>query len=90
MTHDQQAARINVSDDEWIEFRTLGRKRLSIADYLGKLVRRELGRSEKPVKRASSENPEPARRRISGVCLADQELLTGLPKRSSESPPREI
>ncbi|MDP8930708.1 MAG: type II toxin-antitoxin system prevent-host-death family antitoxin [Actinomycetota bacterium] len=54
------------------------RKRRSIADYLGELVRRELGESKKPAKETGSEKPEvPRRRSAPHVRLADQELLTG-------------
>lgn len=70
MSHDQQAARVNVSDDDWIAFRTVAmRQRRSIADYLGELVRRELAdpagkpdepapEERKPARSKSSESPE--------------------------------
>lgn len=92
MSRDQQAARVNVRDDEWIEFRTfVMRKRRSIADYLGELVRRELGESKKPAKEARTDKPEPSRPRPSAprVRLAEQELLTGLPRSRPEPPPWE-
>lgn len=91
MSRDQQAARVNVSDDEWIEFRTLAmRKRRSIAEYLGELVRRELGATKKPAKESRPKEPErPRRRSAPRVRLADQELLTGLRRRAPEPPPWE-
>lgn len=40
----QQMARINVPDNEWLECRVLAMKqKRSVADYLGELVRREVG-----------------------------------------------
>ncbi|MBW3579264.1 MAG: hypothetical protein KY462_16325 [Actinobacteria bacterium] len=88
MSRDQQTARVNVSDDEWIEFRTLAmRKRRSIADYLGDLVRRELDGSTEPTDEPCDEKSESARRHSPPrVRLADQELLTGLPRPRPESP----
>lgn len=89
MSRDQQAARVNVSDDDWIEFRTLAmRKRRSIADYLGELVRRELDSSKKSAKESFFEKSErPRRRPAPRVRIADQELLTQLPRRAPEPPP---
>jgi len=40
---DQQMARVNITADDWLAFRTEAlRQRRSVADYLGELVRREL------------------------------------------------
>lgn len=88
MSSDQQVARVNVSDDEWIEFRTLEmRERRSIADYLGELVRRELGGSKEPAKQSPSEKPErPRRQPASCVRLANRDVLTELPRRTPAPP----
>lgn len=41
----QRMARVNVSPDEWVAFRSKAlREQRSVADYLGDLVRRELRR----------------------------------------------
>lgn len=90
MSRDQRAARVNVGDDDWIEFRTLAmRQRRSIADYLGALVRRELARDvDAPADGARAESPERSRgASTSRVRLADQQLLTELPRRRVEPPP---
>lgn len=86
MSNDQQAARVNVSDNEWIDFRTLAmRRRRSIADYLGELVRRELN---DPPRQPAVEEPRPARRRSSApVRLSEQKLLTRLPGSERKSSP---
>lgn len=86
MSHDQQVARVNVGDDDWIEFRAFAmQKRRSVADYLGELVRRELSRAGKP-----SVEPEPVkrdrRRRSTPVRLSDQDLLTEHPRHTVEPP----
>lgn len=82
MSRDQQAARVNVRDDEWIEFRTLGmRKRRNIADYLGELVQRELTRSQKPKEpRPATEKQDGPRQPAPRVRLDEQELLAMLPR----------
>lgn len=89
MDRQQQAARVNVSDDEWINFRTLAmRHRRSIADYLGELVRRELSSPPEDPAAERVQEPPPARRPSRPVRLADQELLTSLPAlRSRPEPP---
>ncbi len=90
MSRDQQTARVNVSDDEWIEFRTLAmRRQQSLAEYLGELVRAELadvgGTALSPPRRdprsARANTPAPSRRPSPpSVRLSDQQLLTELPK----------
>lgn len=91
MSGDQPAARVTVSDDEWIEFRVLAmRKCRSIADYLGELVRRELGGSKKAPKESRTKKQKRSRRQsATRVRLVDQELLTGLPHRRPQPPPWE-
>lgn len=95
MSRDQQTARVNVSDDEWIEFRTLAmRRQQSLAEYLGELVRAELAdaggtasstpRRDRPGAQATTRAP--ARRPSStSVRLSDQQLLTELPKPNTRS-----
>ncbi len=91
MSHDQQAARVNVSDDDWIAFRTVAmRERRSIADYLGDLVRRELASPAGTPGDPAPKERKPARRESSArVLLADQELLTSLPGSRPQPPPWE-
>lgn len=82
MGGDQQTARINVSDAEWVEFRTLAmRERRSLADYLAELVRTELGRHDRGGLDSgpSSRRAPAAVPRKNRVRLADQQLLTRLP-----------
>ena len=83
---DQQTARINVTDTEWLEFRTLAmRRRRSLADYIGKLVRAEISGAEDPDDSIPS-RPGPTSHRAGGasrVRLADQQLLTQLPRRTT-------
>ncbi len=91
MSHDQQAARVNVSDDDWIAFRTVAmRQRRSIADYLGELVRRELaGAAGTPDEPAPEERKPACSKSSAPVLLADQELLTSLPGSRPQLPPWE-
>lgn len=92
MSRDQQAMGVNISDDEWIEFRTLAMpKRQGIADSLGELVRPELHGSRMMSAGGSlAAKPErTSRRRATSVPVADQKLLTGLPGRPVEPPPGE-
>jgi hypothetical protein len=83
---DQQTARINVTDAEWLEFRTLAiRRRRSLADYLGTLVRAEISGAEDPDD-SNPVRPERASHGAGGagrVRLADQQLLTRLPRRTT-------
>ena len=95
MSRDQQTARVNVSDEEWIQFRTLAmRRQQSLAEYLGELVRAELadagGTASSPPRRsprsARATTRAPARRPSStSVRLSDQRLLTELPKPNARS-----
>ena len=86
MSGDQQTARINVTDDEWLEFRTLAmRRRRSLADYLGALVRAEVSGADEPGD-SKPVRPGRASHRAGGagrVRLADQQLLTQLPRRTT-------
>jgi hypothetical protein len=82
VSSDQQTARINVTDAEWLEFRTLAmHRRRSLADYLGKLVRAEIGHAD----RHSSDHavqlgpPSGGAPRKNPVRLADQHVLTQFP-----------
>ena len=83
MTRQQQNARINVTDSEWLAFRTRAMyEGRSVADYLGLLVRAELG-EERTTRSPRSEplpsgGPSSPRRRTR---LADREVLAGLPYR---------
>ena len=76
MGNDQQSARVNVTDDDWVAFRMLAmQQHRSVADYLGELVRGELGQ---PVAKPRRSPPTPSRR-PDPVRLADQQLLTEPP-----------
>ena len=83
MTRQQQNARINVTDGEWLTFRTRAmHEGRSVAEYLGSLVRAELGeeRTTRPPRSEPlpSGGPSSPRRRTR---LADREVLAGLPYR---------
>lgn len=81
---DQQAARVNVGVEDWIEFRTLAMKQhRSVATYLGDLVRQELHRQRRNKPGAP---PGPSRLKPR-VRLSDQEILTSLPGRPPPQPP---
>ena len=42
---DQHMARVNLSEEKWLEFRALAiREKRSVAAYLGRLVEKEIGR----------------------------------------------
>jgi hypothetical protein len=42
---DQHMARVNLSEEQWLEFRALAiREKRSVATYLGRLVEKEIGR----------------------------------------------
>ena len=80
MDRQQQAARVNVSDDEWIIFWPLAmRRRRSHADYLGELVRRELCDQPEGAAVAGAQRPPLASRPSQPIRLADEELFTSLP-----------
>ena len=88
MSNKQQSARVNVTDDDWLAFRTLAMQRhRSVADYLGQLVRSELGQRVVNPRRS----PTPPRG-SAPVRLADQQLLTALPgpRERPEPPPWEL
>ena len=95
MSRDQQTARVNVSGEEWIQFRILAmRRQQSLAEYLGELVRAELagpvGTTSSPKRRRPRQTrattPAPPRRPSpTSVRLADQRLLTELPKPNAQS-----
>lgn len=89
MGNEQQSARVNVTDDDWVAFRTLAmQQHRSVADYLGQLVRSELGQ---PVGNPRRSPPTPPRR-SDPVRLADQQLLTQLPghRQRPQPPPWEV
>ena len=45
---DQHMARVNLSEEQWLEFRALAiREKRSVAAYLGRLVEKEIGRMER-------------------------------------------
>ena len=51
---DQHMARVNLSEEQWLEFRALViREKLSVAVYLGRLVEKEIGRMERVEQRRS-------------------------------------
>lgn len=44
----QRMARVNLGEERWADFRALAKtKRRSVADYLGKLVDKELNRAQR-------------------------------------------
>jgi len=50
----QRMARVSSSDEQWLEFRSLARRKgRSVATYLGHLVQKELGRAERADARRS-------------------------------------
>jgi len=51
---DQHMARVNLSEEQWIEFRALAiREKRSVAAYLGRLVEKEIGRMARVEERRS-------------------------------------
>jgi hypothetical protein len=51
---DQHMARVNLSEEQWLEFRALAiREKRSVAAYLGRLVEKEIGRMERVEQRCS-------------------------------------
>ena len=51
---DQHMARVNVSEEQWLEFRALAiREKRSVAAYLGRLVEKEIGRMARVEQRRS-------------------------------------
>ena len=51
---DQHMARVNLSEQQWLEFRALAiREKRSVAAYLGRLVEKEIGRMERVEQRRS-------------------------------------
>lgn len=45
---DQRMARVNLGEERWLEFRVLAMtKKRSMADYLGRLVEKELNRAQR-------------------------------------------
>jgi hypothetical protein len=93
MSPDQQTARVNVSDEDWIQFRLLAmRRRLSLAEYLGELVRGELAGPPPPPERreaAPDGKASATRRPARSVRLSEQRLLTQLPRPEPEPSPWE-
>lgn len=84
----QQTARVNVDDEQWLRFRVLALEAdRSIADYLGQLVRAELRRSKRRERRQTTvedTKPAPAKTRTResrSMRLADAQLLTDWPRR---------
>ena len=76
---DQQMARVNTSDDLWQQFRALAvTKKRSVADYLGHLVRRELGRAsrveERRERRSKSVEPGPADQEVDETWIPPWEI----------------
>lgn len=89
MSSDQQTARVNVSDEDWIQFRMLAmRRRQSLAEYLGELVRGELA-GPPPPRPATNGTASATRRPARPVRLSEQRLLTQLPRPEPEPPPWE-
>ena len=89
MSNKQQSARVNVTDDDWVAFRMLAmQQHQSVADYLGELVRSELGQRVGKPRRSPPAPP----RRSDPVRLADQQLLTELPgpRQRPQPPPWEV
>ena len=94
MNRDQQTARENVSDEDWIHFRTLAmRRRQSLAEYLGELVRSELdgsSSSSSPGREpggAAADGTPATRRSVPSVRLSERRLLTELPRPEPEPAP---
>jgi hypothetical protein len=57
---DQRIARVNLGEERWLEFRALAlRKRRSVADYLGRLVDKELNRAQRTEDRRAAKRVEP-------------------------------
>ena len=86
MSGDQQTARINVTDAEWLDFRTLAmRRRRSLADCLADLVRDEIDRVDRGSRRSDEASTRPSRQTTPAhrTRLADQQLLTRLPRRET-------
>jgi hypothetical protein len=51
---DQHMARVNLSEERWLEFRALAiREKRSVAAYLGRLVEKEIGRMARVEQRRS-------------------------------------
>jgi len=51
---DQHMARVNLSEEQWLEFRALAiREKRSVATYLGRLVEKEIGRMARVEQRRS-------------------------------------
>jgi hypothetical protein len=51
---DQHMARVNLSEEQWLEFRALAiREKQSVAAYLGRLVEKEIGRMARVEQRRS-------------------------------------
>jgi hypothetical protein len=51
---DQHMARVNLSEEQWLEFRALAiREKRSVAAYLGRLVEKEIGRMARVEQRRS-------------------------------------
>jgi hypothetical protein len=54
-------ARVNLGEARWLEFRALAReKRRSAADYLGRLVEKELNRAQRTEDRRAARRVEQA------------------------------
>lgn len=93
MSREQQSARVNVSHEDWLAFRTLAMQQYrSVADYMGELVRIELGKSPRKVRPRATEPVPTTAKRSAPVRLADHQLLTELPcpRRRPEPPPWEV
>jgi hypothetical protein len=57
----QRMARVNLGEARWLEFRDLARtKRRSAADYLGRLVEKELNRAQRAEDRRAARRVERA------------------------------
>ena len=72
---DQHMARVNLSEEQWLEFRALAiREKRSVAAYLGRLVEKEIGRMARVEQRRSQrEIDEPKKARVSA--LANDETV---------------
>lgn len=59
---DQHMARVNLSEEQWLEFRALAiREKRSVAAYFGRLVEKEIGRIARVEQRRSQREIDEAK-----------------------------
>ena len=70
---DQHMARVNLSEEQWLEFRALAiREKRSVAAYLGRLVEKEIARMARVEQRRSQrEIDEPKDAQVQAPALED-------------------